>query len=280
MLERSGEREEPGGAPPGGGRRERSAFWRLLPLLVLALATGAAFAAGLHRYLTLEALLTYRDTLQTFVADNQGRALASMAVVYVGVVALSIPGAAFLSILSGFLFGWFLGGLVSVVSATIGAILVFSIARTSFGDFLLKRAGPRLRNFTEGFRREAFSYILFLRFLPVVPFWLVNLAAAAFGVRLKTFALATMIGVVPVIFTFATAGAGLEGAVAAHRDVQRACEAAGGADCGHPMDLRDLITPKILIAFAALGVLSLVPVILRRRGAGAFGSFKGGRGDA
>jgi uncharacterized membrane protein YdjX (TVP38/TMEM64 family) len=240
--------------------------WRFLPLVLLLAATAAVFASGWHRYLSLEMLVASRDKLQAFVAENRAMALGGLALAYVGLVTLSIPASALLTTLSGFLFGWLVGGLLAVASATAGAILVVGIARTSLGDVLVRRAGPRLKGLADGFRKNAFSFLLFLRFLPVFPFWLVNLAAAVFGVPLRTFALATMIGIVPVTMTFATAGAGLEGAIVAHRDAQRACEASGGTDCARPMRLRDLVTGKILIAFGALGVLSLVPVILRRRG--------------
>lgn len=256
-------REDGADSPEAGGR---GTVWRFLPLVLLLVATATVFASGWHEYLSLEMLVASRDKLQAFVADNRLMALASLALAYVGMVALSIPASALLTTLSGFLFGWLTGAFLAVVSATTGAILVVAIARTSLGDVLVRRAGPRLKGLANGFRKNAFSYLLFLRFLPVFPFWLVNLAAAVFGVPLRTFALATMIGIVPVTLTFATAGAGLESAIAAHRQEQRACQMLGGADCARPMRLRDLVTGKILIAFAALSVLSLVPVVLRRRG--------------
>lgn len=268
MRERFGDagmgEEEPSGPEPEG----RRSGWRFLPLVVLLAATVAVFASGLNEYLSLEALVASRDKLQAFVAANRAQAVASLALVYVCLVALSIPASALLTTLSGFLFGWLAGGLLAVASATTGAVIVFSIARTSVGDALARRAGPRLRSLADGFRENAFSFVLFLRFLPVFPFWLVNLAAAVFGVRLRTFALATLVGIVPVTFTFATAGAGLESAIAAHLQDQRACQASGGTDCDRAMRLRDLVTTKIMIAFGALGVLSLVPVAMRRRARG------------
>lgn len=254
-------------APSPASAPARPLALRMLPLALLAAATVLVFATGLHRYLSLDALLTYRGKLQAFVAEGQARALASLAGVYIAVVALSIPGSVFLTILAGFLFGTLVGGLLAVVSATIGAILVFVLARTSVGDLLVRRARGRLKTLTDGFRREAFSFLLFLRFLPVVPFWLVNLGAAVSGIPLRTFAAATALGIVPLTFTFATAGAGLDGVIAAHQREQRACLAAGpGAQCERALDLADLVTPRIVIALAVVGVLSLVPVLLRRRG--------------
>jgi uncharacterized membrane protein YdjX (TVP38/TMEM64 family) len=98
-----------------------------------------------------------------------------------------------------------------------------------------------------------------------MPFWLTNLASALFGVRLRTFALATLIGIVPATLTFATAGAGLDSIIAAQRQAEIRCEARGGADCRAELHWKALVTPKVIAAFAALGALSLLPVLLRRR---------------
>lgn len=238
--------------------------WRYLPLLALAAGMGAVFATGAHRYLSLEALLSHRERLQGFVAAHHAAALGLYVAVYVAAVALSVPGAVFLTILGGFLFGWLVGGAAAALSAATGAVVVFLIASTSVGDVLLRKAGPRLQGLAQGFQDDAFSYLLFLRVMPVFPFWLTNLAPALFGVRLRTFALATLIGVIPGTLAFATAGAGLDSVVAAQSAARNACLAAGGQDCGLDLGLRSILTPKLLAALGALGLLSLVPVVLKR----------------
>jgi uncharacterized membrane protein YdjX (TVP38/TMEM64 family) len=241
------------------------AILRFMPLIVLGAAMIAVFATGTHRQLTLENVAAHRDWLQASVDAHQSKALAIYMLVYVAVVSLSIPGAALLTIIGGFLFGWLVGGAAAATAGTLGAIVIFSIARTSFGDILLRKAGPRLQNLAEGFRNDAFSYLLFLRVLPIVPFWLTNLAPALFGVRLRTFALATQIGVLPATFTFATTGAGLDSVIAAQQQGQKACLSAGNTQCPLDLDLGTLLTPELIAAFAALGLLSLVPVLVRRR---------------
>ena len=244
---------------------EKSPSWgHYLPLALLILAMAAVFASGGHRLLTLETIVLYRDRLQALVEEYGPLAVLAYSATYVTVVTLSVPGAAILTILGGFLFGWLLGGAVAALSATIGAIFVFLIARTSLGDILIRRAGPRLQKLADGFREDAFSYLLFLRLLPIMPFWLTNLACALFGVRAKTFALATLIGVLPASFTFATAGAGLDSVIGAQKATFEACRAAGGADCVLSFSLTSVLTPQIIAALAALGVLSLIPVVLRR----------------
>ena len=114
-----------------------------------------------------------------------------------------------MTITGGFLFGAALGTVLASVAATIGATLIFLIARTSLGALLAERAGPRAQKLRDGFQEEGFSYLLFLRLVPLFPFWLVNLAAALFGMRLLTYVAATAIGVVPATFVFAYFGHGL-----------------------------------------------------------------------
>ena len=198
------------------------------------------------------------------MAEHEVKALGLYAMIYIGAVTLSIPGALFLTMLGGFLFGWFLGGVMTIVGATIGAVIVFLIASTSIGDALVRRAGPRLKRLADGFREDAFAYLLFLRLVPLFPFWLVNLAPALFGVPLRTFALATAIGIVPGTLAFAVAGAGLDSVIAAQKAAKLACIAAGGTDCYMRIDLKALVTPKLLVAFAVLGLVALIPVVLRR----------------
>jgi uncharacterized membrane protein YdjX (TVP38/TMEM64 family) len=249
-----------GGDKPIGGRTP----WRYLPLGIVLVGVGTVFATGAHRYLTIEALLDHRERLQAFVAAHGSKAVIVYMGIYIAAVTLSVPGGAFLTIIGGFLFGWFVGGAAAVISATVGAIGVFLIARTSIGDALVRRAGTRVQKLAAGFREDAFSYLLFLRILPIVPFWLTNLASALFGVPLKTFVLATQIGVIPATFAFAVAGSGLDSIVAAQQRARQGCLAGGSTDCGLELGLRHLLTPQIVAAFAALGVLALAPIAIKR----------------
>lgn len=247
----------PGPPPPG-----RSPL-RFLPLLLVGLSMVAVFASGLHRELTLDTLLARRDQLQGLVDRNYAVVLLGYMGVYIVAVALSIPGALFLTLFGGFLFGWLVGGLATVIAATIGAVILFLAARTSIGDALVARAGPRLQGLAKGFEQDAFSYILLLRLLPVVPFWLANLAPALFGVKVRTFAAATVIGIIPGTFAFTATGAGLDSVIAAKREGQRACQAAG-AECAVRFGLADVLTPQLLGALGALALVALLPMVLRR----------------
>lgn len=240
---------------------ERPRSWtRYLPLVAIVAVVVTVVASG---GLGFERVVAYRDRLQGLVGENAALAALTYAAAYVTAVALSVPGSVFLTILGGFLFGWKLGGALALVSAATGAVLIFLIARTAAGDILVRRAGPRLKKLAAGFRREAFLYLLFLRFVIVVPFWLTNLAAAVFGVPLATFALATFIGMIPATFTFAGVGSRLDGLIAHQRAEVDAC-AAGRADCSFDPGLSDVLEPLDLAIFAALSGLALAPVVVRR----------------
>ena len=141
---------------------------------------------------------------------------------------------------------------------------MFLIAKGACGESLVRRGGPLLRKIADGFRANAFSYLLFLRLVPAFPFFLVNLAPALVGVRLWTFVAATAIGILPATFALAFVGSGLDSVIAAQEVIYRACLASGRTDCTVHFDLGMIVTPQLLAALAALGVMSLIPVIVKR----------------
>jgi uncharacterized membrane protein YdjX (TVP38/TMEM64 family) len=250
--------------PPEAAAAPGSAFARFAPLLVLVAAAVLVLAMGWQHELTLASLARRRDTLAAFVETHFLVALLGYVGLYVAAVALSVPGASFLTVAGGVLFGWLVGGSAALIGATAGAVLVFLVARHALGDFLQRKAGGRLAALSDGFKADAFSYLLFLRLVPLFPFWLVNLAPALLGVRLGVFALATLIGIIPGTFVFAFVGAGLDSVIGAQEALYHACIAAGRGDCHLDFNLRAAVTPQVLIALTALGVLALLPIVLRR----------------
>ena len=153
-------------------------FW---PLLVLVGAFAFVFAMGWQRHLTLEELANRRAELSALIAEYPALSLLAFIGLYTVIVALSLPGGAVMTIAGGFLFGWLWGGVAAIIAATIGAIVVFLVARSTLGDALAGRAAPWLERLRKGFQEGAFSYLLFLRLVPVFPFWLVNLGARLVG---------------------------------------------------------------------------------------------------
>ncbi len=237
---------------------------RLVPLIVIAVASAVVIAMGWHRQLSFETLARHDDALRDFIATHEMSAVAAYMVLYIAAVALSIPVGVFLTVTGGVLFGALLGGVAAVVSATIGAICIFLIARSAIGEYLVRRAGPVAERLAEGFRADAFSYLLFLRLVPIFPFWMVNLVPALAGVRLATFAAATALGVIPATFVFAFVGAGLDSMIAAQQAAYRSCLAAARSDCRLEFHVNAALTPELIGALTALGVLALVPVLVKR----------------
>jgi uncharacterized membrane protein YdjX (TVP38/TMEM64 family) len=240
---------------------------RLWPLLLLLAATVLALAMGWQHYLTLQALAENRETLRGYIDGNMLLSLLGFIALYVVVVALSLPGGAVLTIAGGFLFGWFIGGVASIIGATIGATIVFLIARSAMSDALAARAGPFLSRFRQGFQQDAFSYLLFLRLVPIFPFWLVNLAPGLLGVGFWTYVVTTLLGIVPGTFAFSLAGSGLDSVIEAQQAAYQSCLAKmgpGGQDsCSYTLDPGALLTPELIVGLVALGVVALVPVAVK-----------------
>ena len=255
--------------PPPAGPDEAPTRWkgflRWGPLLLLVCASLAVLASGASHLLSLDRLLASRAWLNAWVAEDRFRAMVVAYLVYVGAVVVSVPASLFLTMLCGFLFGIVPGALVAVASATTGAAIVFTIGRGAASDLLLRRAGPRLASLAAGFREDAFGYIAFLRLLPIFPFWMTNLAPAAFGVKRSTFVLATLVGLLPGAFVYAATGAAIEDVVLAHETAKAACLAVNGLDCENALTLRALITPRMVLGLGALAALALISVFLRRR---------------
>jgi uncharacterized membrane protein YdjX (TVP38/TMEM64 family) len=224
----------------------------------------AIFATGVYRHVSLETLVRHRMAIDAFIAAHAIAAVAAFMALYILVVALSIPGGLLLTISGGFLFGTIIGGTAAVISATAGATLIFLVAKSACGESLVRRAGPLASKLAEGFRAEAFSYLLFLRLVPAFPFFLVNLVPALAGVTLPTFVLATLIGVIPATFAFAFLGSGLDSVIAAQEALFRACLASGQTECHIAFDLGMIVTPRLLAALGTLGVIALIPAVINR----------------
>jgi uncharacterized membrane protein YdjX (TVP38/TMEM64 family) len=237
---------------------------RCWPLGLVAAISLAVIAMGWHRELSVATLVEHRAAIDAFTHEHWFPALAMFSGLYALVVALSLPGAVFLTVFGGLVYGTLAGGLAALVGATAGATVIFLIARSALGGWLVRRAGPRAEKLAAGFRADAFSYLLFLRLVPLFPFWLVNLVPALVGVPLRTFVAATALGIVPGTFAFAFFGAGLDSAIDAQADAYRACPAPSTMGCELHFDLKAAATPQLIAGLVALGLLALVPIVIKR----------------
>lgn len=231
-----------------GGAQKPGLWRRFAPLILIVAALAAFFLLGLDRYLSFEVLGRNRQALMDFVAANAIASAVGFIVLYAVATAVSLPGGALMTLMAGFLFGTLAASFYVVIGATIGATGVFLAARTALGDILRKRAGNTVRRMEAGFRENAMSYLLFLRLVPVFPFWLVNLVPAFLNVPLRTYVVGTLIGIIPGSVIYASVGNGL-GAV---------------FDEGGTPDLGIIFKPEILFPILGLAVLALVPAIYKK----------------
>ena len=242
-------------ASNGAGRAAAFRPRRFLPLGLLAAALVAFFAFGLQDWVSLDQLRQHRLWLTAHVQDHYLLSLVVFVLIYAAAVAVSVPGGAALTIAGGFLFGQVVGCAATVVAATMGAVALFLAARTALGDPLRARAGPWLRKLEQGFAENALSYLLVLRLVPLFPFFVVNLVPAFLGVRLRTYFLGTLIGIIPGTFVYASVGAGLGSLF----------------EAGGDLSVKNVLTPEIIVALVGLALLALLPVaykkVVRRRGA-------------
>ena len=149
---------------------------------------------------------------------------------------------------SGFLFGSTLGTIYAVIGATIGATILFVIARASFRELFSKKPEGRIGLLVDSFSQNALNYLLFLRLVPLFPFWIVNLAAAYVGIDVRTFMLATFLGIIPGTLVFSSMGSGLGDLL----------------DQGQMPDIGNIFAPNIFLPLMGLAMLALVPIVVQR----------------
>lgn len=221
---------------------------RFTPLLLLLTLMLLGYLSGISDFLSLNALKQHRKELIFLVNSYPLLAPIVYIAAYIIVAALSIPGAIFLTLTGGFLFPQPFSTIYTVFGASTGGCIVFLIARTAIGNYLKQKAGRFMDKMEAGFHENAISYLLFLRFVPIFPFWVVNLAPAFFGVRFFTFAWTTYIGIIPASFVFSQAGAGL-GAI---------------LDSDQEFSVSTILNDDMKIALLALGVFALIPILLKK----------------
>lgn len=228
--------------PPDNAAKARRHLLRL-GLLALLVATAAA-GLLIDPQVLFDEVHQRRFAMLGWVRHNYVLAVALYVGIYLACVTLSLPGAVWLTIIGGFFFGTLAATIYTVLAATAGAIAVFLAAKFILGDALKRRAGAFLGVLEQGFRRHAFNYLIVLRMLPLFPFWVVNLVPALVGMRLRTYAIATFVGIIPGSIVFASLGAGLAEVIGQPR-----------------LDADMLSDPHILLPLVGLAALALAPVI-------------------
>ncbi len=208
----------------------------------IVLALGAFFYFDLGRFLSLTALKENRDSLLAFTETNFTAAVGIFILAYAIVTGLSLPGAVILTLAGGFLFGAVGATFFVNIGATTGATLAFLTARYLLRDTVEQKFGKWLGPFQEGFAKNAFSYLLTLRLIPLFPFFVVNLVSGLTRVSVGTYVAATALGIIPGSFVYAYAGRQL----------------------GTINSLKEIASPNVIGAFVLLGLLALVPALYKK----------------
>jgi uncharacterized membrane protein YdjX (TVP38/TMEM64 family) len=248
VLHRSQEQEMPP-VDHASTHKPRSAWLRRLPILVI-LAVAAIGAFALRDDLSFEALARNREDLVAFRDAHYLWAVLAFMAAYVGIVALSLPGGTIATLTGGFLFGLFPGVVYVVLAAGTGAVIVFLAARTGFGDSLAQRlagAGGKAAKLQAALRQNEWSMLFLMRLVPLVPFFIANLAPALVGTSLWRFAVSTYIGIIPGALVFTSVGSGL-GEIFKR---------------GEAPDLGIIFTPAVLFPLLGLAALAALPILLR-----------------
>ncbi|NVN89299.1 MAG: TVP38/TMEM64 family protein [Desulfuromonadales bacterium] len=213
--------------------------YKLLILFLAALAMALFFYLDLGSYLSLEALKANHRALLEYRDQHTVAMVAGFMLIYIVQTAFSLPGAAILSLASGALFGTAMGTVYANISATIGATLAFLVTRYLLRDIVLAKFGSRLEGINRELESRGFNYLLFLRLVPVFPFFLINLASGLTRLPLRTFILATMVGIIPGGFIYVNAGASLVTVTS----------------------LSGIASPRVLASLTLLGLFSLTPAL-------------------
>lgn len=213
----------------------------LFVFIVLTIFVWNYFDVGM--YASLDALKENKMAIMDYVDGNYTLAVLVFMGIYIVSTVFSLPIATFLTLLAGFLFGAILGTIFVVVSATIGATIIYTLAKTIFRDWLYSRFSERVTRHLHKIEADAFNYILFLRLVPLFPFFIVNIAPAFARIKTRDYVLATLIGIIPGSFVYVYAGRALE-------SIDR---------------VGDILSPTVIGAFVLLGAMSLLPILYKHR---------------
>ncbi|TNF65902.1 MAG: TVP38/TMEM64 family protein [Gammaproteobacteria bacterium] len=222
---------------------------KLLPLIILIILLVIAYFLDLQKYFSFSYLQEQHVALAQWTETHFLLASMIFCVCYIIAVAISIPGASFLTITGGFLFGVVLGSIYVVISATIGAVIIFLAAKTALGSWFEKKASSyKLDKFAHGFEENAFSYLLVLRLVPLFPFWLVNIVPALFNIRTSIYTLSTFLGIIPGSIVYVLVGNGISSVIAENKTP----------------NFGIIFEPYILAPLIGLAILSLIPVVYKK----------------
>ncbi len=215
---------------------------RIVIVVLLFIFIILFWMSGAYKLLSFDAIKRNSAWLKEQAQLNTGKTILCYIGGYIGLVVCSLPGVSLVNIMGGFLFGLFLGIVCIVVAATIGATIFFLMIRYVIGDLIQKKYAQKLHHFNQKIDKNGWIYLLLLRCIPLVPFFLVNILAAMTTIKLSTFIWTTALGVLPSAIVFAYIGT-------------QFMNITGPSD---------IFSFSMVLAFTGLLALILTPVILSR----------------
>ena len=228
--------------------KKRPWWLRAAPLAILAAGTTLVLSMGWHRYISFEQLREHHEALSVWIKARGIWAPVLFGLGYAVMTAFSLPGGALATVVGGFFFGVVTGSIAVILGATMGASILFLAAKSALGEFLRHKSAGWLKRMEEGFREDAFSYLLTLRLIPLFPFWLVNLVPAFLGIKLRTFVVTTFFGIMPGSIVYVSLGNGIGILL----------------DSGGTPDFGIIFKPEVLLPLIGLAILALMPVVYKR----------------
>jgi uncharacterized membrane protein YdjX (TVP38/TMEM64 family) len=217
-------------------------------LIIILLSMVAFLYSDFSDYLTYSFLKENRDWILDYAAKNYILTVGAFIIIYTIAVACSFPGASFLSLAGGFIFGIIPATVFVVISATLGAVMIFLVVKTTLGSLFSRKASGWVKEFEQGFQDDAFNYLLFIRLMPIFPFWVVNIVPALLDMKSKQFIVATFLGIIPGTAVYCSVGNGL----------------GTYFKTDHDPELTILFTPEIMIPIILLALLSIAPVVYKK----------------
>jgi dihydrolipoamide dehydrogenase len=214
----------------------KSRYSKIIIILGIAVAIGVFFAFDLGRFLTLDYLKARQQDFQAFYAGHRAVALGTYFVVYVVVTALSLPGAAVMTLAGGALFGFLPALIVVSFASSLGATLAFLVSRFLLRDWVQTRFRDRLKAINSGVEKEGAFYLFTLRLVPIFPFFVINLVLGLTPMRTRTFYWVSQVGMLAGTAVYVNAGTQL----------------------GQIESLSGILSPALLLSFALLGVFPLL----------------------
>ena len=209
---------------------------KLFLVLVIVAVVAVFIGFDLHQLLTLENLQQHRDTIADWIGQNLATAVIGYALVYVLVTALSLPGAAIMTLAGGAFFGNLYGLAAVSVASTVGASLAFLIARFLLRDTLRSRYRQTVEKIDRGIEKDGAFYLATLRLVPVFPFFLINLAMGLTAMKLRTYAWVSWLAMLPGTFVYVNAG----------------------TQVGQVQSTGDILSGELLLSFALLALFPLL----------------------